>query len=107
MTILGGDYEPVEVKTLDLVGYKGDGVFVILNPVKNRGRKLPSAEGSLLECVPLCLRAKIVNNQVINFGGEVATLNDVDGVWYYKLRKPGSQLIVLGPYIFFEVGDSR
>lgn len=107
MTILGGDYEPVEVRTLDLVGYKGDGIFVILNPIKNHGRKLPSAEGSMLENVPLCIRAKVVNNQVVNFGGEVATLNDIDGVWHCKFRKPGSQPIALEPYTFFEIGDSR
>jgi hypothetical protein len=108
MTILGGDYEPVEVKTLDLVGYKGDGVFVILNPIKSRGRKLPGTNDGILEGMPLCIRAKIENNQVVNFSGEAATLNNIDGVWYYKFRnKPGSQLRELEPHNFFEIGDSR
>ena len=62
-TILGDDYDPVEVLPLDLVGYLGDKGFVILSSVKNRNRKLPSVEGSVLEFVPLCIRAKVVNNQ--------------------------------------------
>ena len=104
MTILGGDYEPVKVKTLDLVGYKGDGVFVILNPVKSLGRKLPDEEPPH---IPLCIRAEIVNNQVVNFSGFVATLNDIDGVWHCKFRQPGSRPIELEPHTFFEIGDSK
>ena len=107
MTILGGDYEPVEVRRLDLVGYKGDGVFVILSPVKIRDRKLPSPEGGMLDGIPLCVRAKVVNNQVVNFGGEVATLHDIDGTWHYKFRRPGSRPIELTAYTFFEIGDTR
>ena len=101
MTILGGDYELVEVRSLDLVGYTRSKGFVILNPVKNRSRKLPNAEGSLLEHIPLCIRAKIANNQVVNFSGQVATLHDIDGVWHYKLDQ---ELIELGSHTFFEIG---
>jgi hypothetical protein len=105
MTILGGNYEPVEVKTLDLVGYKGDGVFAILNPIRSMGRKLPDADTTQSPHIPVCIRAKIVNNQVINFGGKVATLNDIDGVWHYTFRDPKRQPIELDPYTFFEIGS--
>ena len=106
-TILGDDYDPVEVLPLDLVGYLGDKGFVILSSVKNRNRKLPSVEGSVLEFVPLCIRAKVVNNQVVNFSGQVATLHDIDGVWHYRLRREGMGLVKLEPHIFFEIGDTR
>ncbi len=105
VTILGGDYKPIEVETLDLVGYKGDGVFVILNPVRGLGRKLPD-EGAV-QGLPLCLRAAVTNNQVVNFSGEVATLHDIDGVWHYKYRRRGSQPIELQSHRFFEIGDSE
>jgi|SRR3990167_9678464 len=106
MTILGGNYEPVKVKALDLVGYKGKGEFVILNPVREPYRKLPSPNIKELEAMPMCIRAKIENNQVINFGGIIATLNDVNGVWHFKPR--GEERIQkLDPFTFFEIGECK
>ena len=76
MTILGGDYEPVKVVVLDIVGYKGNGEFAILNPNMTRGRILPEVDG-ILKSIPLCFTCKIENNQVVNFSGRVATLHDI------------------------------
>lgn len=106
-TILGDDYEPVEVLPLDLVGYLGDKGFVILNPVRRHNRELPNVEDSPLKYVPLCIRAKITNNQVVNFSGQIATLHDINGLWHYRLRQVGSELVELEPHTFFEIGDTR
>ncbi|OGN32799.1 MAG: hypothetical protein A3I92_02485 [Candidatus Yanofskybacteria bacterium RIFCSPLOWO2_02_FULL_43_10b] len=105
MTILGGDYKPVEVEILDLVGYNGNGVFVILNPVKSRGRRLPDV-GELFANFPVCILARIENNQVVNFYGETATLHDIDGEWHYRLRQHSS-IVKLEPHTFFEVGNAK
>ena len=55
MTILGGDYSPIEVRDLDLVGHTFDGQFVIINPIKERGREFP--DPGPLESMPLVIRA--------------------------------------------------
>jgi hypothetical protein len=107
MTILGGDYPPVEVCTLDIVGYIGDGKFVILNPVRGRNRELPgTAEESIFSCLPTCLNTTLQNNQRINFGGDQATLHNINGRWHFKYLHPESQLKVLPPFTFFEIGGT-
>jgi hypothetical protein len=100
----GENDEPIEVRTLDVVGYVSDGAFVILNPLRSAGRSL-STEGDPL-LVPICIRAKIANNQVVNFSGKVATLNDIDGVWHYQFRQSRRPPRKLPPYTFFEIGDA-
>lgn len=104
MTILGDDYEPIEVINLDLVGYMGSGAFVILRPFRHWNRSLP--EEPFYGSIPICLRAKIVNNQAVNFGGDKATLHDVNGAWYFRLRRQldGAALNKLEPHTFFEIG---
>lgn len=69
--------EPIEVCTLDMVGYAGEGKFVILNPIKKRGRVLPVESPEFP--IPHCIKCIIRNNQVVNFAGRVATLHDIDG----------------------------
>jgi len=107
--IIGGGYKPVEVQKLDLVGYEGEGVFAILNLSKTQNRELPKLVTDALKDagpLPMCIRAEVRNNQVINFSGEVATLHDVDGVWHFKLRRFGARLKKLGDHTFFEIGDA-
>lgn len=104
MTTMVGDCEPVEVVTLDVVGYKSNGTFVILNPVRNNRRKLPHV---VSDAVPFCFLCTIKNNQVVNFEGDVATLHDIDGKWYYKRHEPNGQIRPLEPDTFFEIGCCR
>ena len=74
--------------------------------MKRRSRVLPGPEAEgMFAHLPLCIRAEIANNQVINFLGEVAILHDLDGVWYYKLRRK-NRLIKLTPHTFFEIGET-
>lgn len=108
MTIIGGDYEPVPVERLDLVGYAGDGKFVILNPVKSHGRKLPLLPADdPLSVVPNCIRARVENNQVVNFNGEVATLHDIAGAWHVRFISETGDLKPLASFTFFEIGNTR
>ena len=52
--------KPVAAITLDVVGYLGDGRFVILNPVKAFRRELPTVpESSLLAHLPFCIAAAV------------------------------------------------
>ncbi|MDO8523465.1 MAG: hypothetical protein Q7S12_04285 [bacterium] len=105
MTILGGNYKPVEVKTLDLVGYTGK-EFVILNHTKSLGRKLPPIP-EMMASIPWCIRCKVENNQIVNFGGQVATLHDIDGIWHLKLRQQNSEPKPLPLFTFFEIGNCK
>ncbi len=108
-TVLGGDYTPVSVMTLDLVGYLGaERGFVILGARKSLGRELPAQDSDLVASLPTCIRAKIDNGQVVNFSGEVATLLQADGKWFYKLRdEKKDQLRTLMSHMFFEIGDAK
>ena len=103
MTILSGDYPPVKVVSLDLVGYTGDGVFVIISPIKWPDRRLPKP-GSDWEGMPWCIRARVENNQAVNFNGKVATLHDINGTWHFRMHQTG-ELKNLQPYTFFEIGE--
>ena len=109
MTTLGGEYEPVEVQTLDLVGYVGKSKFVILQAVTLREKGLPAGlpEGGVLNGIPTCIRAKIVNNQVVNFSGVVATLHDINGEWFMKCQEGDGSIERLGEHRFFEIGDCK
>ena len=101
----GVDYKPVEVEVLDIVGYRGGGKnegFVILNPHRIPGRELPPLPRNL-EAMPWCIKCIIRNNQQVNFGGEFATLHDINGKWHFKTH-PDGQLKPLWEYSFFEIG---
>jgi len=104
-TILGGDYQPVEVEDADLVGYLGKEGFAILNPIRSRGRNLPAIP-EFVEAMPWCFKCKVQNNQKVNFHGEFATLHNIDGQWHFKSQESG-QLKSLLPNSFFEVGHLR
>lgn len=108
MTILDGDYPDVKVETLDLVGYVGGGKFVIINPIRRSpiqrsGRKLPEPDPEWKH-MPWCIRARIENNQVVNFNGNPATLHDVNGEWIVKKH---CTLEPLAPFTFFEIGNTK
>lgn len=105
-TINGGGYDPVEVEDLDLVGYLGqEKGFVIINPIKRGGRKLPHQ--TLMEGIPMCIYCVIRNNQAVNLSGEFATLHDINGKWHIKGVKSDSTINPLINHIFFEIGHRR
>jgi hypothetical protein len=106
MTILSGDYEPVKVQTLDVVGYLGKSKFVLLQAVERRQTKLPAGmpEADAFKGIPTCVRAKVENNQAINFSGVVATLHDVSGEWMVRI---GGTLQPLQNHSFFEIGHCK
>lgn len=107
MTIVAGDYEPVEVLPLDIVGYIGNGTFVLIRGATYQVRKLPEGiELSDSHGIPTCLVAKIENNQVVNFGGNVGTLNNIVGEWCFK-SKDVSRIVSLASYTFFEIGSAK
>lgn len=106
MTIMG-DFGPIKVANLDIVGYIGDGKFIIISPFKALNRDLPKTEKeTFLSVLPMCIPAIVENNQEINFSGKSATLHDISGEWHLRYQGRNSQIIPLQPYTFFEIGNS-
>ena len=101
MTINGGDYEPVEVQDLDVVGFNGE-EFVLLMACGVIPRKLPEFSPG----IPAAVRCRIQNNQKINFSGEMATLHDIGGAWHFK-NSTIEQIHRLQTHTFFEIGHNR
>lgn len=106
-TVLGGDlFPPIEVVDLDLVGYKGNGEFILLKACRGRNRNLPPEdEGGF--GVPMCHKCTIRNGQKVNFDCETAVLIEIEEGWHYTLLSPGAALQPLPKNTFFEIGHVK